>query len=89
MVSKYAVSNVVKPTLGKVVQSGASSTLSEVDMSCLFQAKVIAETFVKSVLSLSYTGFIILIADIVEKIVDRAVDEEQPEPHGRNVHYSC
>lgn len=64
---------VVQQVLGKVVQSRRAPTISEAKRRSLVQTKTVANTIVQSVLY--NKGFIVAIAEIVDKVVDRAVGE--------------
>lgn len=59
--------------LGEMVRSGHTPTFPEADRQSLVHTQFVADTAVQSVLS--STGFIVPLAEIVSKLLYRAVDE--------------
>lgn len=64
---------IVEQALGKVVGSGRAATVFKAQMPNIVQINAVVDTIVESVLC--NTGFILLIAKTVGKVVRRAADE--------------
>lgn len=72
---KNAMVKVVEHGLAEVVRCGRGHTVTESKSCRLFQLRSVAESIVRTVFS--STIFIVLMAEIVRNLVDRAFDENQ------------
>lgn len=65
----------IEQALSEVFQSSCAPTLSEAEMSRPIQTQSVAKTFDQSLMS--NTGFFVTIAEIIGKLMDRAVEEHR------------